>query len=46
MSWATHYIEKLKTGESGQFRPGGHGRKGKVEPKQLVTVEPRLDRHL
>lgn len=40
MSWATHYIEKLKRGETVQFRPRGNSMKGKIEPGQLVTVEP------
>jgi len=40
MSWATHYIEKLKVGETIQFRPRGHSMKGKVASGQLVTVEP------
>ncbi|MCO5945962.1 S24 family peptidase [Mucilaginibacter flavidus] len=40
MSWATHYIEKLKNGETVQFRPKGNSMKGKIESGQLVTVEP------
>jgi hypothetical protein len=40
MSWATHYIEKLKAGEKVQFRPRGQSMKGKIESGQLVTVEP------
>jgi SOS-response transcriptional repressor LexA len=40
MSWANHYIEKLKNGETVQFRPRGNSMKGKVESGQLVTVEP------
>jgi Peptidase S24-like len=46
MSWATHYIEKLKIGETVQFRPRGKSMKGKVESGQLVTVEPLMDRQL
>jgi hypothetical protein len=44
MSWANHYIDKLKLGETVQFRPRGNSMKGKVEPGQLVTVEPLCDR--
>ena len=40
MSWATHYIEKLRNGETVQFRPRGNSMKGKIESGQLVTVEP------
>lgn len=40
MSWATHYIEKLKNGETVQFRPRGNSMKGKIDSGQLVTVEP------
>ena len=40
MSWANHYIKKLKNGETVQFRPRGNSMKGKVEAGQLVTVEP------
>ena len=43
MSWATHYIEKLKTGELVQFRPRGNSMKGKINSGQLVTVEPIRD---
>lgn len=46
MSWATHYIEKLKTGETVQFRPRGNSMKGKIESGQLVTVEPINGRQL
>ena len=46
MSWATQYIEKLKNGETVQFRPGGNSMKGKVESGQLVTVKPIQDRQL
>ena len=46
MSWATHYIEKLKNGETVQFRPRGHSMKGKITSGQLVTVEPVGDRKL
>ena len=40
MSWATHYIERLKNGETVRFRPRGNSMKGKIESGQLVTVEP------
>lgn len=46
MSWATHYIEKLKIGETVQFRPRGGSMKGKIESGQLVTVEPINNRQL
>jgi hypothetical protein len=40
MSWATHYIDKLKKGETVQFRPRGNSMRGKIESGQLVTVRP------
>lgn len=40
MGWATHYIEKLKTGETVAFRPRGNSMVGKIESGQLCTVEP------
>jgi len=46
MGWATHYIEKLKEGETVQFRPRGHSMKGKINSGQLVTVEPLQEREL
>jgi len=46
MSWATQYIEKLKNGETVQFRPRGNSMKGKVDSGQLVTVEPVSERQL
>jgi len=46
MSWATHYIEKLKSGETVQFRPRGNSMRGKIESGQLITVEPIKDRPL
>jgi hypothetical protein len=46
MSWAKHYIEKLKTGETVQFRPRGNSMTGKIESGQLVTVEPISGRKL
>ena len=46
MSWATHYIEKLRGGETVQFRPRGNSMKGKIASGQLVTVEPVTNRQL
>ena len=46
MSWATHYIDKLKEGETVQFRPRGNSMTGKIDSGQLVTVEPLGDREL
>ncbi len=46
MSWATHYIEKLKNGEAVSFRPRGNSMQGKVDSGQLVTVEPLGEREL
>jgi phage repressor protein C with HTH and peptisase S24 domain len=46
MSCAVHYIEKLKAGETVQFRPRGNSMKGKIESGELVTVEPLHDRQL
>jgi len=46
MSWATHYIGKLKIGGTVQFRPRGNSMKGKIESGQLVTVEPINGRKL
>ena len=40
MGWATSYIDKLKRGESVQFRPRGNSMTGKIESGQLCTVVP------
>lgn len=40
MGWATPYIEKLKKGETVQFRPRGNSMSGKIESGQLCTVTP------
>lgn len=40
MGWATHYIEKLKEGETVEFRPRGKSMSGLIESGQLCTVEP------
>lgn len=45
MGWASHYIERLKLGETVSFRPRGGSMKGKIESGQLVTVAP-VDRVL
>ena len=46
MGWATRYIERLKEGETIEFRPKGNSMKGKIESGQLVTVEPINDQEL
>ena len=38
MGWATVYIDKLKKGETVQFRPRGNSMKGKIDSGQLCTV--------
>jgi hypothetical protein len=43
MGWASHYIEKLKAGETVSFRPRGNSMVGKIESGQLCTVEPVRD---
>ena len=43
MGWASHYIEKLKDGESVSFRPRGGSMKGKIESGQLCTVAPVVE---
>ena len=40
MGWATPHIEKLKHGETVQFRPRGNSMAGKIESGQLCTVVP------
>ena len=40
MGWANQYIAKLQAGETVQFRPRGNSMRGKVESRQLCTVEP------
>ncbi|MBL8795510.1 MAG: S24/S26 family peptidase [Planctomycetia bacterium] len=40
MGWATGYIDKLKQGETVQFRPRGNSMTGKIESGQLCTVAP------
>ena len=46
MSWATHHIQKLKEGNTVQFRPRGNSMQGKINSGQLVTVEPILNKIL
>jgi len=40
MGWATHYIEKLRAGETVSFRPRGASMKGRIESGHLCTVVP------
>jgi hypothetical protein len=40
MGWALHYIDRLRQGETVQFRPRGGSMSGKIESGQLCTVEP------
>lgn len=40
MGWATGYIDKLRRGETVQFRPRGNSMAGKIESGQLCTVIP------
>ena len=40
MGWATVYIDKLKKGETVQFRPRGNSMKGKIDSGQLCSVVP------
>lgn len=43
MGWATHYIAKLKAGETVSFRPHGNSMEGRISSGQLCTVEPIKD---
>ena len=40
MGWATVYIDKLRKGETVQFRPRGNSMAGKINSGQLCTVVP------
>src|SRR6266478_3407256 len=40
MGWATPYMDKLRKGETVQFRPRGNSMRGKIESGQLCTVVP------
>lgn len=46
MGWATLYIEKLKQGETVQFRPRGNSMTGKIESGDLCTVVPAKEEEL
>lgn len=43
MGWATAHIEKLKAGETVQFRPHGNSMTPKIKSGELCTVEPIAD---
>lgn len=43
MGWATHYIAKLKDGETVKFRPKGNSMVGRISSGDLCTVEPIMD---
>jgi len=40
MGWASHYIDKLRGGETVSFRPRGQSMQPKIRSGQLCTVEP------
>jgi hypothetical protein len=40
MGWASHYIDKLRAGETVSFRPRGNSMTGKIQSGQLCTVVP------
>lgn len=40
MGWASQHIERLRAGETVQFRPRGNSMSPKIESGQLCTVEP------
>jgi len=40
MGWAAFHIQKLRRGESVQFRPRGNSMSGRIESGQLCTVAP------
>lgn len=40
MGWASHYIERLKAGETVRFRPHGNSMQPRIKSGQLCTVEP------
>jgi hypothetical protein len=44
MGWAANHVQKLRAGETVQFRPRGHSMRGKIESGQLVTVAPAPER--
>jgi hypothetical protein len=43
MGWAATHIERLKNGETVQFRPRGQSMSGKIDSGQLCTVAPVAD---
>ncbi len=43
MTWADPYIERLRSGQTVQFRPRGHSMRGRIESGQRVTVAPCED---
>ncbi len=44
MGWATRYIDQLKNGETITFNaPNGRSMQGKIEPKEVITIEPVKD---
>jgi hypothetical protein len=44
MGWAARYIERLKAGETVEFRPRGQSMTGRIESGQLCTVMPIADK--
>jgi hypothetical protein len=40
LGWATHYIAKLKLGETVSFRPRGNSMVPRIRSGQLCTVAP------
>ena len=40
MGWASQHIEKLRRGETVQFRPRGHSMSPKIRSGDLCTVAP------
>ena len=43
MGWADNHIEKLKLGETVQFRPKGNSMQGRIESGELCTVAPATE---
>ena len=44
MGWATHYIDKLKKGETLTFKaPNGNSMKPRINPRDIVTIAPVKD---
>lgn len=43
MTWADPYIERLRSGQTVQFRPRGCSMRGRIENGQRVTVVPDDD---